>query len=197
MHGMKGYIAFFMVLLAIGIGAYVLLTRPISQPVSPALKPQYWMLLKRASNIEYLFYGIPNDPKQSTVKKTFTVKAGVPGKKPTPLPSLVGRDYWLITHKLEAFDNEETAPYFLVLDVPVPSAYPHGPQPYLECDGRQCDWELPGYFGLHGVNGDNDRLSLANEGSSGCVRHRDEDITYLYHLFTPEKNPVRYYIVDK
>lgn len=194
---MKGYIALLVVLLTTGIGAFVLLTRPVSNPVSPAPKPQYWMLLKRTSNIEYLFYGIPNNPKQSTLKKTFTVKAGVPGKKPTPLPALVGRDYWLITAKLEAFDNTETAPYFLVLDVPIPSTYPYGPSPYLECDGKQCDWELPGYFGLHGVNGDESLLKSANEGSSGCVRHRDEDISYLYHLFTPEKNPVRYYIVDK
>lgn len=165
-------------------------------PQSPTSKTAYWMLLKRKSNIEYLYYGLPGNAKQSKLTKTFKVKAGVPGKKPTPLPQLVGRKYWYITNKLDAKDNPETAPYFLVLDIPIPSSPPFGPVPYKECDGKQCDWETPGYFGLHGVGGDPARLSADNEGSSGCVRHRDEDITYLYKTLNPEKNPVHYYIQD-
>lgn len=165
------------------------------QPTPPP-RPQHWMLLHRKSNVEYLLYGSPGNREKSETIRTFTVKAGVPGKKPTPLPQLIGRKYWLLTHKLEAGDNPETAPYFLVLNVPIPSGQPYGPEPYLECDGRQCDWGAPGYFGLHGINGDPSRLAPENEGSSGCVRHTDEDITYLYTTLSPEKNEVRYYIRD-
>lgn len=162
---------------------------------TPAPRRAYWIMYHRKSNIEFLYHGIPGQKVDSTLLKTFKVKGGAPGKKPTPLPQLAGRGYWLITDKLEAFDNEETSPYFLVLDVPIPSIFPYGPEPYLECDG-QCDWEVPGYFGLHGINGDPSRLSAENEGSSGCVRHRDEDITFLYHLLDPKRDPVRYYIQD-
>ncbi len=156
---------------------------------------QYWFMLHRKSQVEMLYYGEPGNTSNSSLIKTFYVKTGVPGKKPTPLPSLVGREYWLLVGKEEAFDNPETAPYFLTLDVPVGDEEPYGPSPYLECDG-QCNWELPGYFGLHGVAGDPSKLSTENEGSSGCIRHTDEDITYLYNLLNPTKEEIRYYIQD-
>lgn len=158
-------------------------------------KDSYWFILHRKSNVEYLYRGIAGDKLKSVVIKTFKVKAGVPGKKPTPLPSLFGRKYWLMTRKFESVDNPLTAPFFIELDVPAPSEPPYGPAPYLECGG-QCNWEIPGAFGLHGVNGDLTRLEDDNEGSSGCIRHTDEDITYLYSLLDPRRDEIRYYIED-
>lgn len=155
---------------------------------------KYWFLLLRKSNAEKLYLGVPGKENESKLIKTFNVKTGIPGKRPTPLPSLLGREYWVIDDKFDAKDYPETAPYFLKLDVPVSEEYPYGPVPYQECNG-QCDWELPGYFGLHGINGDPSRLSPENEGSSGCVRHADEDITYLYNLINPQ-DKVRYYVED-
>jgi hypothetical protein len=179
------------------LAAYFL-TRPVEKPIERGNPGDaYWMLLHRTSNVEYLLYGKPGIEGKSKKIRTFRVKAGVPGKKPTPLPRLAGREYWLITSKLDSHDNTETAPYFLILDIPIISSPPFGPKPYLECGGKQCDWGRPGYFGLHGVNGDESRLSASAEGSSGCVRHNDADITYLFTLLKPEKNPVRYYIVEK
>lgn len=157
---------------------------------------QFWFLLKRASNEEILYHGTPGNENQSTRVKTFTVKTGVPGKKPTPLPELVGREYWKIVDKFETHENPETAPYFLQLDVPVSENEPYGPEPYKECEKNQCNWELPGYFGLHGVAGDNTKLSNENEGSSGCIRHSDEDITYLYNTLPIGQEEIRYYIQD-
>ncbi len=158
-------------------------------------KDQYWFMLYRKSEVEKLYFGEPGNIQNSEMVKMFVVKTGIPGKKPTPLPSLAGRDYWIIVDKLEAFDNLETAPYFLTLDVPISEEEPYGPTPYLECDG-QCNWELPGYFGLHGIAGDPTKLSKENEGSSGCIRHTDEDITYLYNLLDPAEEEIRYYIQD-
>jgi len=155
----------------------------------------YWMVLHRRSNDEYLYLGEPGNRDASQMVKRFVVKSGEPGKKPTPLPQLVGRDYWLIINKWESPDNPETAPYFLQLDIPGGEDEPYGPVPYLECSG-QCNWELPGYFGLHGVNGNEERLSVTDSGSSGCVRHNDADITYLYNLFDPTQTEIRYYIED-
>jgi lipoprotein-anchoring transpeptidase ErfK/SrfK len=156
----------------------------------------HWFLLLRKSNTEYFYYGIPGRPSESKLIKTFTVKTGIPGERPTPLPQLVGREYWKIIAKESSADNPETAPYFLTLDVPGIEKAPFGPTPYLECDG-QCDWVLPGKFGLHGVNGDPSRLSPENVGSSGCIRHTDEDITYLYTMLDPQKEEIRYYIQDR
>jgi len=156
---------------------------------------EHWLLLHRKSNIEFLYLGIPGEKDQSELVKTFIVKTGVPQERPTPLPQLIDRKYWLITDKWESPDNPETAPYFLKLDVPVSEDEPFGPVPYLECNG-QCNWELPGNFGLHGVNGNLEKLSNSDPGSSGCVRHADEDITYLYNLIDPAVNAVRYYIED-
>lgn len=156
---------------------------------------KYWMLLHRKSNEEFLYKGTPGDSVNSVLIKRFHVKAGIPGEKPTPLPQLVGHDYWLIVDKLESADNPETAPYFIVLDVPVPSEEPYGPAPYKECDGQR-NWEVPGYFGLHGVAGDMEKLSLQDPGSSGCVRHADEDITYLYNILEPSEYEIRYYVRD-
>ncbi len=155
----------------------------------------YWFILHRKSNKEILFYGEPGNKENSALVKVFDVKTGIPGQRPTPLPSLLGQDYWLITGKYEEFLNPETAPYFLTLNIPVTDELPFGPVPYLECHG-QCSWELPGAFGLHGNNGDDEKLATTNPGSSGCIRHSAGDITYLYNLLDPEKSQVRYYIDD-
>lgn len=155
----------------------------------------HWFELHRKSNVEYLYFGEPGKKSKSALVKVFKVKAGISGERPTPLPQVLGREYWEITGKVEVLDNPETAPYFLTLNVPVSEESPFGPSPYLECNG-QCDWVLPGAFGLHGVNGDETRLGLENPGSSGCVRHSDSDIAYLYNLIDPAKSQVRYYIYD-
>lgn len=169
--------------------------KPPSEVLSNQIKSSHWLLLHRKSNLEYLYYGELGDSTNSKLLKTFKVKTGVPGEKPTPLPKLLNRDYWIITQKLESLENPETAPFFLTLNIPVTEEEPYGPTPYLECKG-QCNWVLPGYFGLHGINGDQTRLSDQDPGSSGCIRHRDEDITYLYNLLDPEKEEIRYYIED-
>lgn len=166
---------------------------PVAQPTQP--KEDYWFILHRKSQIEYLFYGIPGSVDGSKLVKRFQVKTGRPGERPTPLPQLVGRDYWLLVNETPVQDNPETAPYFLTLDIPAPSEPPYGPVPYEECNG-QCDWYTFGEFGLHGINGDPSKLSAEDPGSSGCVRHTDEDITYLYELLDPQDNPIRYYIQD-
>ncbi len=171
---------------------------PDSKKSAPKQYPpqaSYWLFLHRKSNQEFLYSGTPGDLKQSQLIKTFTVKTGIPGQRPTPLPDLVGRQYWKIIDKKENFQNQETAPYFLTLDIPAPADPPFGPTPYLECNG-QCNWIVQGDFGLHGVAGDNNRLSSENPGSSGCIRHKDEDITYLYNLLDPTKEEIRYYIQD-
>ncbi len=166
---------------------------PPAAPVAPAL--HHWFLLERKSGIETLFYGVPGDRESSSIVRAFTVKPGVPNEKPTPLPKLAGREYWLIKDKLDTTESSETAPYFLTLDIPVSDGEPYGPVPYEECNG-QCNWQIPGSFGLHGVAGDLSRLSSQNPGSSGCVRHSDEDITYIYNLLDPKKEEIRYYIDD-
>lgn len=157
----------------------------------------YWFILYRQSQKEELYVGVPGDKEQSDLLKTFVVKTGRPGERPTPLPQLVGRDYWLITEKHAQPDNPETAPYFLTLDVPGIEEPPYGPVPYKECSGEQCNWILPGAFGLHGTAGNPDKLSESDPGSSGCIRHSDKDITYLFHLLDPQKDEIRYYVEDK
>lgn len=153
----------------------------------------YWFLLHRKSGVELLYKGVSGNALESKLVRSFQVKTGAEGK-PTPLPQLYGRQYWEITKKYETRENFETAPYFLELNIPYGQEAPYGPVPYKECNG-QCNWELPGPFGLHGVNADNSRLSKDNPGSSGCIRHTDTDITYLYSIIEPENN-VRYYIQD-
>ena len=165
------------------------------KPVQTVEKSGYWFVLHRESNIELLYKGVLGDAKRSDLVRSFRVKTGVPGERPTPLPQMIGRDYWLVTAKSTS-DNPETAPYFITLDVPTSDEPPFGPKPYEECGG-QCDWVIPGAFGLHGVNGDPSRLSDENSGSSGCVRHSDEDITYLYKLLNPDKEEIRYYVEDR
>jgi len=155
----------------------------------------YWFELQRKSNIENLYKGVPGDKSRSTHIRSFKVKTGIPGERPTPLPQLIGREYWIITDKQAQPDNPETAPYFLTLDVPVSQEPPFGPQPYEECNG-QCDWILPGAFGLHGTANNPSKLSDGDLGSSGCIRHSDEDITYLYNLLDPQHEEIRYYIID-
>lgn len=184
-------------ILLLGILAYqqFFWMRESAAVLSQQIEQVYWLELKRKSNLEFLYFGEPGNKDKSNVIKTFQVKTGIPGERPTPLPSLLGREYWLITAKSETKDNPEIAPYFLSLDIPVIEEPPFGPQPYLECSG-QCNWILPGYFGLHGVSGDLAKLSEDDPGSSGCVRHADEDITILYNLLNPETEGIRYYIED-
>lgn len=180
------------------VGIVITQVQSISKPQSQRNieKPAYWFMLHRKSNVEYLYLGQPGNQEESELIRKFDVKTGIPGERPTPLPELVGREYWVLTDKMEAFNNPETAPYFLVLDVPTPSEAPFGPSPYLECGGEQCNWELPGYFGLHGVAGNPEKLSPEDQGSSGCIRHSDEDITYLYDLLDPKSGEIRYYVKD-
>lgn len=157
--------------------------------------PIHWFMLHRKSNREFLYYGQPGNTEKSALIKSFAVKSGQPGKKPTPLPELTGRKYWRVVGKFEAADNPETGPYFLSFDTESGDGYPYGPVPYLECDG-QCNWEVAGSFGLHGVAGNPERLADADPGSSGCVRHSDKDITYLYNLLDPANEEIRYYVKD-
>lgn len=170
--------------------------------LSSRSEESYWLLLHRKSNIEFLYKGKPGSVLESQPVKTFRVKTGIPNEKPTPLPKLLGREYWMIVKKESSLDNPETAPYFLTLDIPVSEEEPFGPSPYLECSDSltgeriQCNWLLSGYFGLHGVNGDASKLSDEDLGSSGCIRHKDEDITYLYDLLEPQNQEIRYYIQD-
>lgn len=166
------------------------------QVLSEKVEQNYWFLLSRKSNKEILFLGEPGNREKSEVVKKFNVKSGIPGERPTPLPKLLGRDYWLITNKFDTKDSPETAPYFLTLDIPYTDEFPYGPTPYLECGGGQCDWILLGSFGLHGTAGNPEKLSEEDPGSSGCIRHSDEDITYLYNLLDPSKMEIRYYIED-
>jgi hypothetical protein len=154
----------------------------------------YWFLLRRESQIEFLYFGLPGNEKESMLVDIYQVKTGIPSQRPTPLPQLIGRPYWIMTAKYPT-ENPETAPYFLELDVPVSDGAPYGPVPYPECGGA-CDWVLPGAFGLHGVNGDETKLSISNPGSSGCIRHSDMDIISLYYLLDPIKHEIRYYIRD-
>lgn len=186
-----------LLVLGLAIFAFSLLPHVNKQKrvLSTQTKESYWFLLHRKSNVEYFYRGTPGSEEESTLLKKFVVKTGIPGERPTPLPQLAGREYWIIHAKEESFDNPETAPYFLTLNIPVSEVAPFGPVPYLECSG-QCNWELPGYFGLHGVNGDTSKLLPENIGSSGCIRHSDLDITYLYNLLNPEKEEIRYYIWD-
>lgn len=162
--------------------------------LSAKIEGTYWLVLHRKSQTEMLYLGIPGKQEQSSLVKTFRVKTGIPGKSPTPLPSLLGKEYWLITKKEDSSNNPETAPYFLTLNIDAPEEWPYGPTPYTECEGVQCDWGKPGYFGLHGVGGDPSRLSEEDLGSSGCVRHSDTDIAYLYNLLDPQNEEIRYYI---
>lgn len=156
----------------------------------------YWFELERKSNVENLYKGVPGDKTESIHIRSFKVKTGIPGERPTPLPQVVGKQYWLITKKESSAENPETAPYFLTLNIPAPSEEPYGPVPYNECNG-QCSWVLPGAFGLHGTGGHPEKLSDTDAGSSGCIRHSDEDITYLYNLLDPVHEEIRYYIVDR
>ena len=164
-------------------------------------KKSHWFILHRKSEKELLYYGISGDVNNSQLIKTFQVKPGN-AENPTPLPRLLGRKYWLIIKKELTKDNPETAPYFLTLDIPTSGEWPYGPTPYLECkspftgETGQCEWGFPGYFGLHGVNGDLTKLSKENPGSLGCIRHKDTDISYLYNLLNPEKEEIRYYIKE-
>lgn len=169
------------------------------QAVTP--KESHWFVLNRKAGVEILYLGTPGDVNNSKIVRKFQVKTGATWS-PTPLPRLLGRDYWKIVKKESSADNPETAPYFLQLDVPVSEEWPYGPTPYTECTdiytgvNIQCDWILPGYFGLHGINGNSSKLSKEDYGSSGCIRHSDADITYLYNLLDPEREEIRYYIED-
>jgi lipoprotein-anchoring transpeptidase ErfK/SrfK len=183
------------VLLFLLIGIAPFIHTPNQEVIAKEEVKNHWLLLHRKSNIEYLYFGVPGERDKSELLKTFIVKTGIPGERPTPLPQLLGRKYWLLTDKQEQKDNPETAPYFMTLNIPVSEDIPYGPTPYLECNG-QCDWVLPGSFGLHGDAGDPTKLASDNPGSSGCIRHTTEDITYLYNRLDPQKEEIRYYILD-
>ena len=123
------------------------------------------------------------------------MNVGIENERPTPLPKLMGKNYWNIIGKSDSSQDPETAPYFLTLDIPWSDNYPFGPKPYNECFG-QCNWVRPGPFGLHGVGGNLDKLT--DSGSSGCIRHNDDEITYIYNLINPSiDNPIRYYVYDR
>ena len=85
--------------------------RSTSSPVLESAS-DYWFVLHRKSQKEFLYKGIPGKLEKSKRIKTFTVKNGRSGERPTPLPQLVGREYWVLTKKASS-DNPETAPYFL------------------------------------------------------------------------------------
>jgi len=186
----------------------ILLVLPKSESKEEEVKDEdvklsHWLVLYRKSNKEELYKGVPGNKERSELLKTFTVKTGIPGERPTPLPKLLEKEYFLIVEEREEKDNLETAPYFLKLNIPASTEEPYGPVPYKECNGSasagpngQCNWVLPGDFGLHGVAGNPEKLSENDPGSSGCIRHKDEDITYLYELLDPTKEEIRYYVED-
>jgi lipoprotein-anchoring transpeptidase ErfK/SrfK len=178
----------FLIVFFVGISQVIISKKQVVLPPDK----HYWFILHRKSNKEFLYLGVPGNLRQSFVVKEFKVKAGIPGERPTPLPAKLGKKYWILTDRLIS-TNPETAPYFLTLNIPAPEDPPFGPSPYNECNG-QCNWEVAGDFGLHGVNGD--KAKLDDKGSSGCIRHSDEDITYLYNHLDPKKEEIRYYIVD-
>lgn len=202
----RNAIAIYFTILLLGVGLGIAGTSIVqlqNKPPSPVVEQQnHWFLLHRKSNIELLYHGVPGDQHKSKLLKVFRVKAGVPGQRPTPLPQTLGRQYWIVTGKVETKDSPETSPYFLTLNIPVSDEEPYGPIPYKECtdpytgEKTQCNWVIPGAFGLHGISGDMTRLDSTSVGSSGCVRHTDEDITYLYTLLDPQKEEIRYYIED-
>lgn len=184
-------------MIAVGILGLVIglnILRSNHLPVQTADQKSHWFVLHRESNTEDLYFGVPGDKSKSELVKTFKVKTGIPGERPTPLPELVGRKYWKVIKEEAQFDNPETAPYFLTLDIPAPEEEPYGPVPYTECNGEQCSWVLPGAFGLHGTASNPAKLSDEDLGSSGCIRHSDEEITYLFNLLNPDKEEIRYYI---
>ncbi len=154
----------------------------------------YWFMLQRKSNVEMLYHGVAGDIQKSELIKKFIVQTGIAGERPTPLPSLLGKPYWIITAKLEASDNPLTSPYFLELNIPYTDEEPFGPTPYLECNG-QCNWQTPGAFGLHGTGVEHDTILPEDPGSSGCIRHNNKDITFIYNLLDLKKE-VRYYVED-
>lgn len=188
-------------LLIVGIGAAMLASGSSTDQKQEVLAEksespkEYWFILHRKSKKEYLYQGTPGDIHNSQLIKEFQVNVGIENERPTPLPKLFGREYWNIIAEFETTTDPETAPYFLTLDIPWSDVYPFGPQPYTECNGAQCDWVRPGSFGLHGIA--NTPSKLTDAGSSGCIRHTDEEITYLYNLLDPsEQKPIRYYIED-
>lgn len=194
MHKRHFFILLFVILCTILLGSSVYKNNTTPEAIITEVRnDSYWFVLHREENKEDLYWGKPGVKEESELVKTFQVKTGIPGERPTPLPKLAGKEYWLITEKHAETENPETAPYFLTLNIPVPTDEPFGPVPYEECNG-QCNWILPGAFGLHGTGGNPEKLSPEDPGSSGCIRHKDEDITYLYKLLNPEKDEIRYYI---
>lgn len=188
-------VIFFLTAVVLG-GGFLFLQSKQPSVLSEKTETAYWLILYRKSNKEELYKGIPGNKDRSVLVKTFVVKTGMPGQRPTPLPQLLDRDYWIITEKHPETENPETAPYFLTLNVPGIEEEPFGPVPYEECDG-QCQWVLPGAFGLHGTGGNPTKVSAEDPGSSGCIRHRDEDITYLFEVLDPQQQEIRYYVEDK
>lgn len=172
----------------------------------------YWFLLERKSKKETLYQGKPGDRTNSRIIRSFQINPGWPGQTPTPISTKLGIPYWIITtYKTNTADEQKSklGPYFLSLNIPYNDPGNNcpingvnkncqGPTPYLECPDRannQCYWPVPGEFGLHGVGNSISRLT--DEGSNGCIRHSNDDITYLYNLLSKYNREIRYYTVDE
>lgn len=177
----------------------------------------YWFLMNRIGKYEILYKGEPGVISKSKVVKVSRVNPGSPGKEPTPLPQKVGsQKYWLTTAGLITYrpENEDAyykfGPYFIPLNVPTSYRDPvcaneakakgevtedcYGPK-YEECGAsgaEQCNWLTAGQFAIHGNN------RLDEEGSAGCVRHMNDDISEIYNLLKAENKLVgtRYYVID-
>lgn len=173
--------------------------------ISTPDESKYWLLLHRASKKEELWQGIPGDKNNSKRKEVFDVNPGIPGERPTPLPSKLGKEYFTIKTKRETYPEEknklEMGNYFLIFDIGLSKEElqkdPFGPSPYNECGAdknSQCNWETPGDFGMHGISGVETKLTDA--GSSGCVRHSDSNMDDLYLLLKDVDYEIRYYIED-
>jgi hypothetical protein len=201
-HIMKSFLIKIVVLIILLIPFFWAFSKDEEKPEilegAVSMKESYWLSLSRNLGKEYLYFGVPGEKENSKLIREFSVKTGASWSL-TPLPKLMGKEYWRVVKK-EPSENPETSPYFLQLDIPVTDEWPYGPVPYTECKdistgaSIQCDWVLPGYFGLHGVGGDESKLSIEDQGSSGCIRHNDKDITYLYNLLDPENEEIRYYV---
>lgn len=176
-------------------------------PPTPTQTPtdNYWFLLDRLNKKEYLFQGPVGVRDRKYLVREFTVLPGLSGQTPTPVPSKVTptREYWTFnsaTLKSPVGDiSNGGQPGFLKLDIPYDNSL-GGPVPYLECGPSgtsQCNWNTPGAFGLHGVDNNH---PLTDPGSSGCIRHNNTDIQYLYNLLSNvvnnNPNTIRYYIED-
>lgn len=108
---LKSTLALFFIFILVS-GAYFFKTAVADQSKEILSQKNYWFLLHRKSNKEFLYFGEPGKANKSALVKNFDVKTGAAGKRPTPLPQLLGREYWLVVDKIDSKENPETAPYF-------------------------------------------------------------------------------------